>query len=185
MREFDANLWRARSWARFERAIQQGGEQQPLEKQWFEEVQCITDIGLLVDWCASRGLAVLFGKKQNGTYDSVGKRIVIACHARPKRQLAYLLHECGHHLIGMKEHHQRFGMGYPQTDPEVRRTFLHRVSCLEEELEAWHRGWKLSRRLNLSLDRATFDTIRLECIKSYIKWTLQRNTRVEEVNDDE
>lgn len=184
MRAFDANLWRARCWARFERAVRQGGSQATFERQWFLEVQAIDDMANLIEWCAARGIDVLFGKKQNGTYDWACKRIIIACHARPQRQLAYLLHECGHHLIGMKEHHERFGMGYPQTDPELRRTFLHKVSCLEEELEAWHRGWKLSRRLKLSLDRATFDAVRLECIKSYIKWSLQRSPKAEEPEED-
>ncbi|HAN16499.1 MAG TPA: hypothetical protein DCP73_13260 [Chloroflexi bacterium] len=97
----------------------------------------------------------------------------------------YMLHECGHHLIGMKEHHQRFGMGYPQTDPAVTRTFLHRVSCLEEELEAWHRGWKLSQRIGMSLNRDNFDRVRLECIRSYIKWTLQRSPNAGAESDDD
>ena len=87
-----------------------------------------------------------------------------------------LLHECGHHLIGVNDDHDRFGMGYPQSDPEITKTFHHRVSCLEEEMEAWHRGWKLAKRLNLTVDRDVFDAMRLKCIRSYIKWTVKPNT---------
>ena len=63
-----------------------------------------------------------------------------------------------------------------QTEPNVKRTFHHRMSCLEEEIEAWHRGWKLAVRLGLSVTREEFDVVRLDCLKSYVRWTLQPET---------
>ena len=90
----------------------------------------------------------------------------------------YLLHECGHHLIGMKEHHERFGQGYPLgNDPAVAKTKAHKVACLEEEFEAWHRGWKLARRLGLAITRSDFDELRIECLKSYIDWAARAYKR--------
>ena len=183
MSKFDSELWRGRAWARFQRAVQAGGDTKQLEKLWFVETLTVGDLEAVVNWCGSRGLEVDFLKRAGGIYDHSDKKITIVCGAKPQRQLVYLLHECGHHLIGMKEQHERFGMGYPQTDPELKKTFLHRVSCLEEELEAWHRGWKLGQRLGLqSLTREAFDAIRLECLKTYIKWTLRRGAK-EDVDD--
>lgn len=184
MRAFDLEVWRRRAWDRFTRGVRAGGDAKILEEGWAAEMRAVADLSVLVGWCASRGLTVLFGKKQNAAYDPTDKTIVVSCHARPERQLIYMLHECGHHLIGAAEHHTRFGMGYPQTDPAVTRTFLHRVSCLEEELEAWHRGWKLCLRLRLSLQRTAFDKVRLECIKSYISWSLHRDRATKQEDED-
>jgi len=171
---FDIERWRSQSWLRFQRKVKRTKKKSVLQKaeaQWFREVQCIEMIRVVVEWAATRGTKVVFSKRANGVYKHDLKEIVISAHAHPERQLHYLLHECGHHLIGMKEHHERFGVGYPlANDPEVNRKFLHRMACLEEEFEAWHRGWKLARRLGLPLNKETFDSIKSECISTYVKW---------------
>ena len=174
MAQFDVTLWKTRAWDRFSRALRRGVDKRVIEPQWAIDVMAIGDLERIIDWCTSKGICVTFAKKVGGTYDPESKNVVLASRLSPARQVAFLLHECGHHLIGRKEHHERFGMGYPQTDPEIKKTFQHRVAVLEEELEAWHRGWKLAERLDLSLGRETFDDIRLECLKSYIKWSLRR-----------
>lgn len=167
---FDRDLWRERAWARYQRA-QMGGRPQS-EGQWAHDIIAISNLEKLIEWCTTRGLTVTFTRRPNGIYDSESKAIQIAAAALPAKQLMYLLHECGHHLIGMKEHHERFGMGYPQgEDPVVSKTTAHKVACLEEEFEAWHRGWKLSRRLGLAVSRQEYDNLRIECLKSYVDWT--------------
>lgn len=176
MREFDFDVWKARSWARYCRAIQDGRSSQEVGLNWALDVLAIRDLETLVSWCRDKKLKVLFAKKSNGTYHSQSKEIIISNRFSPRNQLIVLLHECGHHLIGVNDDHDRFGMGYPQSDPEVTKTFHHRVSCLEEEMEAWHRGWKLAKRLELTIDRKVFDVMRLKCIRSYIKWTLKPGT---------
>jgi hypothetical protein len=134
----------------------------------------------VIDWCAERCIDVDFVKKPLGTYYYGAKQIYISSRLKPYNQLVILLHECGHHLIGDAEHHERFGLGYPQTDPVVTKTFRHRVACLEEELEAWHRAWKLSQRLELGLNRDDFDEVRLDCIKTYVHWALKPGPRPKE-----
>ena len=57
------------------------------------------NLSLLVKWCEKRGLTVLFAKHENGTYDECTKTITIAANALPEKQVFYLIHECGHHLI--------------------------------------------------------------------------------------
>jgi hypothetical protein len=177
---FDKELWRKRSWDRFQRLVRKQTKKEPTrgaEAQWYRDMLYIEKLDSVVDWCASHGLEVSFAKKANGVYEPESKVITLSCRALPEKQLHYLLHECGHHLIGMKEHHERFGKGYPQgMNPEVMNTFIHRVACLEEEFEAWHRGWKLANRLGLDVDREEFDKTRMDCLKSYIKWAGSRVT---------
>lgn len=177
MQFFNLQVWRDLAWNRFQRGVRQGTKNAPrrgLEEQWFRDAIYIDKLSKLIDWCKSRKIEVVFGKRQNGVYYPDSKEIVITSRASPEKQLYYVLHECGHHLIGIKEHHGRFNMGYPQQDnKEIRRTFHHRVSCLEEELEAWHRGFKLAQRLKLDIDKEEFDNLRLECIRSYLKWALE------------
>jgi hypothetical protein len=176
MREFDLEVWKERAWTRYCRAHVAAPSNKESELAWALEVLAISDLSKLVDWCKERKLKVGFAKKPNGTYHSQSKEIIISSRLSIRNQVTVLLHECGHHLIGINDDHDRFGMGYPQSDPEITKTFHHRVSCLEEELEAWHRGWKLSKRLDLRIDRDHFDSIRLKCIRSYVKWTLKPGT---------
>jgi hypothetical protein len=129
----------------------------------------------IVDWCESRHLNVVFEKRFAGVYVMETQTIHLTTHVRPEKQLHYLLHEVGHFLIGMKPDHERFGNGYPQGEnPKHIKSDVHKIACLEEEFEAWHRGWKLAKRLRLSLDRTSFDRTRIECLKSYVGWTHRR-----------
>lgn len=139
----------------------------------------IDKMSTVIDWCSSKNITVQFGKKPGGVYNAVDRTITIAGRAAPEKQLYMLLHECGHHLIGFDEMDERFGMGYPFVeDPVVNTTFHHRVACLEEEMEAWNRGWRLSKRLHLQLEREAFDKVRLDCLRSYIKWVNGRKLMI-------
>lgn len=184
MIEFDKQLWWDRAWARFKRSSRKRkskAQKAAVEQQWFRDAMCIDKIASVVDWCVSKNIKVEFGKLPGGSYNAVDKTIKIACRAAPEKQLYMLLHECGHHLVGFDEDDERFGMGYPYVeDPAVNNTFHHRIACLEEEMEAWNRGWRLSKRLHLQLERSAFDKVRLECLRSYIKWANGRSLMITE-----
>lgn len=178
---FSKDRWRGLAWLRFQRRVRKTTRKVPTrgsEAQWVRDVIYIDMMQVVVDWAASRGMKVGFTKKPNGTYDPNEKTIIINSSALPEKQLHYMLHECGHHLIGMKEHHERFGLGYPMANnPEINGKFLHRMACLEEEFEAWNRGWKLARRLKLVIDKAEFDKTKADCIKTYIKWASKKTPK--------
>jgi len=174
MHEFNKQLWRDRALARFKRTRRKKSRTES-DDVWVRDVHHIDALGDVVEWCTLKGIKVQFGKKAGGLYDTQSKTITMTSHAGPEKQLYMLLHECGHHLIGFKVEDERFGKGYPCVeDTNVNTTFHHRFACLEEEIEAWHRGWKLSKRLGLQLDREAFDKVRLECLKSYIRWANRR-----------
>jgi hypothetical protein len=167
---FDPDVWRERSWARF---VQRSSGASPeagaaLQARWAEDVLGIYALKLLVDWCATKGVTVDFSRRINGVYDSEAKSITISCRAAPLRQAIYLSHECGHHLVGPDD---RYSHGYERAeDPAVNRTFKHKMACLEEEIEAWNRGRKLLQRLGASVPVEKFESVRLECLRSYVKW---------------
>ena len=174
MKEFDKKLWLERAGARLRRRSRRGAsaeEKKDAEEKWADDVANIKRLERLIDWCVSKGLTVSFGKKKGATYLTSDKSISIAGRMSPAKQLCYLLHECGHHLIGYTEDDERFGMGYPRhEDSSVNTTFHHKMACLEEEIEAWNRGWNLSKRIGLNIPRDSFDVIRLDCLRSYVSW---------------
>lgn len=171
---FSRDKLRQQAWDRFHRQVKEGRVRAPKrgsEAQWFRDMLYIEKISAVVDWCAGRSIEVILAKKANGAYDPTSKVITLTARAAPEKMLHYLLHECGHHLIGMEEHHERFGKGYPRgSQPRAVNNYEHRLACLEEEMEAWHRGWKLARRLQLDVDRSQFDATRIECLRSYTDW---------------
>ncbi len=170
--EFDAETWKQKAWARYTRAVQSGRARKIDETNWALDVLAIRDLYMLVGWCSDHKLKVSFAKKSNGEYRSHDKQIIVSTHLSPRKQAVVLLHECGHHLIDGQDIQDRFALGYSQIDPEIIKTFSHRLACLEEEFEAWHRGWKLAKRLNLTVDRDFFDEFRIKCLNSYVKWSI-------------
>lgn len=171
---FDKDKLRSQAWNRFQRQIRKETIRTPkrgAEAQWFRDMLYIEKVAMVVNWCSTKGITVILAKKANAVYEPDSKQITLSGRAAPEKMLHYLLHECGHHLIGMEEHHERFGEGYPRGgEPRVTNTFKHRLACLEEEAEAWHRGWKLAKRLGLEADRQEFDKTRAECLRSYVTW---------------
>ena len=176
---FNPGVWKDRAWKRLTRTIERKGDPPSVrsfvEEQWHNDLMHIDKLGLLVDWCHKKKLSVVFSGKTIGVYDPDLRQISVSLRASPERQVYFLLHEIGHHMIGMDPAHERFGIGYPQGNvPEITKTFAHRIACLEEEFEAWHRGWRISKRLKLDLNRAKFDEVRLECLRSYLNWTVKK-----------
>lgn len=171
---FDRDKLRKQAWNRFQRQVKKETVRAPkrgAEAQWFRDMIYIEKVATVVDWCVTKGMTVVMAKKPNGAYEPDSKQVSLSGRASPEKMLHYILHECGHHLIGMEEHHERFGKGYPRGgEPRITNTFEHRLACLEEEMEAWHRGWKLAKRLNLEADREEFDRTRTDCLRSYVAW---------------
>lgn len=179
MREFDPNLWSSRARGRRDRAVEKGYPTRGAELEYRRNLLAITDLERTIEWCNDRGVKVFFVKKQSGMYHVGMKMVTISSTLAPVNQSIILLHELGHHLIGCDEDDERFGHGYPrQNVPSAHKEFRHRLACVEEEFEAWNRGWKLAKRLGLHLQREEFDVMRLKCLKSYMKWSIEPGPRV-------
>ena len=87
-------------------------------------------------------------------------------------RLFALLHECGHALI--RRDWTKFKTefcAHAEHDGDGRKeTKSLKISTLEEEFEAWKRGWKLAKRLNLQLDKDAYTKNKDKYIMTYIKW---------------
>ena len=87
-------------------------------------------------------------------------------------RLFALLHECGHALI--RRNHDSFKAKYPahaEHDGDRRKeSAAFRLSTLEEEIDAWKRGWNLAKRLGLSIDRGAWDKQRTKFLMTYVVW---------------
>jgi len=154
-----------------------GSSSQSTDKVLKRELSYIEKIKHVVAWCESKNIEVIFSKE--GSYYSETQKIHINQRLKPETQLYVLLHECGHHLIGYKERHERYGMGYTVEDASIKRSLIHRIDVLDEELEAWHRGRKLAGRLCISIDKKQFDRVRAKMVKTYVRWTISTKTSTE------
>jgi len=87
-------------------------------------------------------------------------------------RLFALLHECGHALI--RKNWTKFKTefcAHAEHDGDGRKeTKSLKISTLEEEFEAWKRGWKLAKRLNLRLDKDAYTKHKNKYIMTYIEW---------------
>lgn len=169
MSSFDPELWGQRSWAKY----QKSKNDPKAEAQWNDDRRATAWLGKIIAWCSEHDLQVVFCRRVGGVYLMEDKMIRISDRLMPRLQAYFLLHECGHFLIGTREKDERFGMGWHTDDDNVKKTFHHRCDVVEEEFEAWYRGWKLASRLELNVDKTDFDKHRIRMIKTYLCWAIK------------
>lgn len=179
MKEFDAQLWRDRVVGRKNRAIDNCYPVKGVETEYQRNLLAIADIEATNKWARARNVKIFFTRMTSGIYHIGLKMVSISSTMAPVSQSIVLLHELGHYLVGHDEDHDRFGQGYPQQNiPSSHHNFRHRLACVEEEMEAWARGWKLAKRLQLKCTRTEYDEIRVKCLKSYMKWGINPGPRL-------
>jgi hypothetical protein len=101
MTVFDPDRWRTKTWERLRKDATKSASE-IAHARWTADFLAVSSIEKIVAWCNTRCIEVKFTTTESH-YDSSTKVISIAASARPQKQLIYLLHECGHHLIGSLE----------------------------------------------------------------------------------
>lgn len=118
------------------------------------------------------GYTVIEGSDCADSCKSDSKVIEIYSLNGVENRLYALLHECGHALI--RKNWTKFKSQYPahaDHDGDGRKESNSlKISTLEEEIEAWKRGWSLSERLNLSLNKESYNKNKNKHLMTYIKW---------------
>lgn len=120
-------------------------------------------------------------------YEIELKRITVCGRLSPERQLFNLAHECGHYLIGRPRPGGRFDAGWHVEGSGARRSTLHRVDVVDEELGAWARGLRLLQRLKVTVDMKRYNRVRAEYVRTYLKWALKVDgygTKLNSEDDD-
>jgi len=170
--EFSLDTWRTRAAERLRRASR--ASRGKATRQHKRDLRFILGVAAFIDWSKKQGYTVTFGRTDSGgEIDSDAKTILICSHLSPENQVYNLAHECGHLLIGDRPKDERFGMGYNTDNADERKTLVHRIDVVDEELEAWDRGRKLARRLGIRIDSKRFNKARATYIKTYMKWALK------------
>lgn len=179
MPQFDVELWKTRATARFTKACAAGVK--TAGRNLHRDLAAIDALEAVIGWCASRQVDVVFSRRPNGLYESgdekTRSRITLNGRLSPESQLFVLLHECGHHLIGDRKPNQRFGNGWHAADGAAKRTLLHRVDIIDEELEAWHRGWNLAKRLRIKVNLGRYNEARARYVKTYLQWAAKASEK--------
>lgn len=176
MSEFDPQTWVNRAWERHHKRVAgKSAEKRLVEaKKLTVDLDSISGIEAVVAWCAFRRIRVVFTTKSGGIYDPGLGEIHINSRQSIENQLYTLLHECGHLLIDDRSQTTefRFRKGYYVLDEVVRKSFVHRVSIVDEEFEAWARGRKLARKLGVKINDDVFDELKAKFLRSYMLWAV-------------
>lgn len=152
---FDAGLWRLRSARRFAASKN--------DPALLRDFSAIENVERVVMWCTRRGLSVEFMKVPHTGGHCSNTKIVINSRSVPEQQLFILLHECGHSLLGT----------FNEPNHRTMRSVAYRVGVVAEEDEAWCRGLKLARRLQLNIDVEKFHRAKASALKTYMAWVLR------------
>ena len=177
---FNLETWKDKAYSRFKKAKASSrgkgskANSVAVAQRLKRDLTYIEKIRHVAEWCDLKSIDLEFGHNCGSMYELIGKgKIQINTKHTPEKQLYTLLHECGHHLIGNKKKHERYGMGYSNSDVTIKRSLLYRIDVLDEELEAWHRGTKLANRLGITIDKKEYNKFRVSCIKTYIEWSIK------------
>jgi len=180
MAKFDPKILEDRAWARYAK-VTKDKRISPRQKKnevrkLNDDINVINGLKTIIEWCESRRIIVKFTNRRSaGSYHNDNKIIYINSTQKLEKQLFVLLHECGHLLIDDPSETTvfRFRHGYYEKNPKLRRKFIHRCAIVEEELEAWHRGRKLASKLGIIIDEYSYDTLKGNFVKTYMKWALK------------
>lgn len=139
---------------------------------WLEQIRN------LESYCAEKGWMVKYVAKTPGA-DSAwpdSNRIIIQKDRKSEVTFYYFLHELGHMLIcqNKNSYSDKYSAIY---DDFHANSQTHKVVRIEEELEAWKVGYKLARRLKLSVNRRNFEQIKSRCIMTYFTWAVKRKIK--------
>lgn len=133
----------------------------------------------LLAWSRSAGVRVTISDKlaSDESYCK-GNKIEISKKLSPWRCVFILLHELGHWHQNRRPDKTLVTPGRGYDKISVRslqcRSQVDRVQVVIDEIDAWCRGWKIARFLNLRLNRDQYDIFRASQLTTYFKWALKQ-----------
>lgn len=156
-------------------------------------MDAIDGLGSLIAWLTKRRIKVEFVSYGfGGVWLAHEKKITINRNTHAVKQLHLLLHECGHVLVESSNEakHDKYTWGYSkitdltdETQKRLNASFVHRLDVLSEEIDAWHNGRKLAKKLSLPLDDEAYNKTRMNALRSYIKWSLGKKPDKPDADD--
>lgn len=138
------------------------------EKLWIEQF-----IELEI-WLIDRGYTLNIAHDVDDCVYLYDKIVCIQGRSRPESRYYNLLHECGHILVAQgskqwKKDMPMYAQGDAADDGRRRKGEVYKVSLVGEEIEAWKRGRRLSKRMGHDMDDKKYDRSMAKWVYSYIK----------------
>lgn len=117
-------------------------------------------IKIVETWISNAGLILNWSNSHN--YD-IETNVINVCKKGSKRNVLYtLLHETAHAIQYNSKWHKQWGK-IPERDSLVKM-----IHDIREEIDAWDKGYKLAKRLNLEVDQEDYEKFASKHISSYI-----------------
>jgi len=127
-------------------------------------------IDIVIYWLQSKGYYIEVDRTGDDSVDRIVKIVSINSTRSLETQLYILLHECGHILVsesdsivnGAEEVFDKYG----------EKTKIYKVFTVIEEVEAWKRGLRLAKKLNIPVNKEKWNRDVARAINSYMKWAI-------------
>ena len=143
---------------------------QKLRKQAFAAGICD-----LIEWTHKKGYSIDFDYCVQDELRPADKMITISTRQGEEKQLYALLHECGHLILGNnesayeKKYPSSAKMAYFNSNKRLARSPQYKVDILAEEIDAWRKGEKLAKRLDIWIDEENYYKTMSKCVYTYVK----------------
>lgn len=122
------------------------------------------------DWVNSKGYSIKYGKTDTVDFD---ERVMTLNNSQYETNLIYTaLHECGHILI---ERDSAYKTRYKsihkadECDGRHYRSNIYKYKKIQEEIEAWEKGFKLSKKLGININKDKYDVYASKYVLGYCK----------------
>ena len=127
---------------------------------------------ILANWLYDKGYNLHVDTDETNAFYREDKLICIDSRMGIEKRLYTLIHECGHLLIEDRwsAYAKKYLHAGVRGDGRKMRSAKYRVSIIEEEVEAWEKGYRLAKRLNLYIDEEGFVKDKTEALMSYFEW---------------
>lgn len=144
-----------------------------------------SQIQVLENYCRGKGWEVEYVSRSDPNADSaiIHKNKVLIKKERSNELTFYiLLHEIGHMMLcqNSRMYEERYNAVFEAFHSA---SITHKVKRVEEELDAWKTGFKLSKRLKLYVNRRRFEQIKSRCVTTYLMWAVDRKIKKDKQND--
>jgi Zn-dependent peptidase ImmA (M78 family) len=129
----------------------------------------------LVSYAEEQGYKVAFKnlKGKSSWISTTQKKIVIHTSSTVELQVYDLMHELGHSV--QQKNTKTYQRAFATTFEDFsRQSQTYKIKILEEEIDAWNKGLKLSKRLGVTVDKRNFEIRKASRVATYASWATRQ-----------
>ena len=121
------------------------------------------------NWIENNGYKLKMGNVDQVDYNKF--EITINPRQTKTNLIFSALHECGHIIVSDKKSYNKnykiLNKGY--LDGRHTKGLLYKYKQLREEIQAWEKGFKLSKKLGININKEDYDKYASVCFNTYTK----------------